>query len=463
MKVKKFQAVDMQEALKLVKAELGPHAVIIQTRKIVKDKTMFGLFGRPIIEVTAAVEGNAIPAKGGSYSRPSSQSPAASAPSRRIMQEAELPPRPEPRSQGGQAQQQTYAAMGQSQQAESFRDESPKGSASTFSNLAVVNNMITPLQDDVSELKDILEGITKNQNGSDENKVHNQAMETNLDDIKVMLEKLMKLSTTEKDRKELPPALGAFYERMLKNGLDDRVAIKLVQKANDSVEGELKNKESYLEAYLGNFISKLVKVGGGVDLVPGMAKVVSFVGATGVGKTTTIAKIAAKYKLKEKKKVVLITIDTFRIAAVEQLKIYANILGLPVEVVMTPNELRDKIDEYSHFDLILIDTAGRSQRESGQLVELKAFLDVTENMETHLLLSTTSNMQVLTETIDKFKQVGFDKLIFTKLDEGGQFGQILNLTIKTQKPLSFFTVGQRVPEDIEVASSERVADLILNR
>ncbi|MBF0274082.1 MAG: flagellar biosynthesis protein FlhF [Nitrospinae bacterium] len=454
MKVKKFEAVDMQEALKLVKAELGPHAVIIQTRKVVKDKAMFGLFGRPVVEVTAAVEGHSLPSPKKKTIMPQSG----------VTQKAEMPPPLTSGKTSLKGSVNPYTAMGNAKESDSLKEaSSKKESEERYNNLSTVNNMITPLKDDVNELRQILEKINQEKSVIEQERMQNSAKETELEDIKMMLHKLVRISTTEKESKELSPVLATFFQRMIKNGLDEKVALKLVQKANDSVMGAFKNKENYLEAYLGNFISKLVKIDGPLQLIPGMPKVVSFVGATGVGKTTTIAKVAAKYKLKEKKKVVLITIDTFRIAAVEQLKIYANILGLPVEVVMTPNDLKDKIKEYSNFDLILIDTAGRSQRESGQLVELKAFLSVVENMETHLLVSTTSNIKVLNETIDRFKEVGFDKLIFTKLDEGGLFGQILNMVIKTQKPLSYFTVGQRVPEDIELATPERVADLILNK
>ncbi len=460
MKVKKFEAVDMQEALRKVKAELGPHAVIIQTRKIVKDKSLFGLFGRPVIEVTAAIESHTVPSRQKKAAAPlrTSNNRARSG----LMQDAELPPLPQKEEQP--PQQPAYNALAFSEEAEKLHTSAKERSAepSRFDDLAVVSKMISPLKDDVNELKSILDKVAKERSDIELEQAQTKALQAEMSDIRTMLDKLLKANTTDKERLDIPPALSLFFERMIKNGLDERIALKLVQKAKETIGSEFAQKESYIEAYLGNFIAKLVKIEGPMQLAEGMCKIVAFIGATGVGKTTTIAKVAARYKLQEKKKVALFTFDTFRIAAVEQLRTYANILGLPVEVVMTPAELQSKIREYKDFDLILVDTAGRSQRESGQMVELKAFLDVMEHAEKHLLLSATSNIKVLNETIERFEQVGYDTLLFTKLDEGGLFGQILNLSVKVGKPLSYFTIGQRVPEDIELASAERVADLVLN-
>ncbi len=185
------------------------------------------------------------------------------------------------------------------------------------------------------------------------------------------------------------------------------------------------------------------------------------IGPTGVGKTTTIAKLAANLKLRQNRKVGLITIDTYRIAAVEQLRTYAQIIHVPLRVVMTPDELSAAIDEMDDLDAILIDTAGRSQRNVERLDELKEFLDAAAADEVHLVLSTTANVKNLQAAMDRFGSLGANKLILTKLDEAVSFGMILSIVKRMDAALSFVTTGQDVPDDIEVGQGRRLAQRIL--
>ncbi|MEM9372609.1 MAG: flagellar biosynthesis protein FlhF [Planctomycetota bacterium] len=194
----------------------------------------------------------------------------------------------------------------------------------------------------------------------------------------------------------------------------------------------------------------------------GNPRVISLIGPTGVGKTTTVAKLAAACKLRHGKRVGLITSDTYRIAAVEQLRTYAGIIGLPIKVVMTPEEMSAAIDSLRAMDVIIVDTAGRSQHDGKRLEELRAFIDAASPDETHLVLSSTVGNRVLERTTEKFGPLSPDRVILTKLDEAVCTGHLTGLTARLGLPLSFVTVGQEVPDDIEPARADRLARLALD-
>ena len=187
----------------------------------------------------------------------------------------------------------------------------------------------------------------------------------------------------------------------------------------------------------------------------------ALVGPTGVGKTTTIAKLAANFRLKEKRRVGLITVDTYRIAAVEQLRTYADIIDLPMHVVATPREMRETVAKMSHLDLILVDTAGRSPKDEVRLQELKAFLAEADADEVHLVLSSMTGSRTLEQTAEQFATVGTTSLILTKLDEVSSPGNVLPMLRTSGLPLSYLTDGQNVPDDIQIADAHRLAKLIL--
>jgi len=188
---------------------------------------------------------------------------------------------------------------------------------------------------------------------------------------------------------------------------------------------------------------------------------IALVGPTGVGKTTTLAKLAASFKLRHERSVGLITCDTYRIAAVDQLRTYANIIGLPLEVVLTPSEMPRAMHALAGCDVILIDTAGRSQRDTDRLVELREFLRQADPHEVHLVLSSTASEKVLLQEAEAFVGVGAQKVVLTKLDEAVSFGMLVNVIRSIGRELSFFTTGQEVPDHIEIGRADRLADLML--
>lgn len=189
--------------------------------------------------------------------------------------------------------------------------------------------------------------------------------------------------------------------------------------------------------------------------------VVALVGPTGVGKTTTIAKLAAACRFRDGLSVGLLTTDSFRMAAVEQLRSYAEILKIPLEVVIEPEEMQDALHRLEACDVILIDSAGRSRRDHERLGQLQAFLDAAGPDETHLVLSTTSGERTMLRDADAFASLGADRVVLTKLDETDGFGVILNVIRRLGTRISFVTTGQEVPDDIEQGGAGRIARMLL--
>ncbi|MGL5353959.1 MAG: AAA family ATPase, partial [Clostridium sp.] len=187
---------------------------------------------------------------------------------------------------------------------------------------------------------------------------------------------------------------------------------------------------------------------------------VVLVGPTGVGKTTTIAKLAGRLALIEKKTVGLITIDTYRIGAVDQLKTYAEIMDLPFKVVNTIKEMEEAVESLNHCDVVLIDTTGRSSKNTMQLSELRAYVQNAKPEHTALVLSATTKNRDIDIILNGYSSVSYDKIIITKLDETSVYGGIYNIIKKANKPVSFITTGQNVPDDIKTPNKEELIKLI---
>ena len=212
---------------------------------------------------------------------------------------------------------------------------------------------------------------------------------------------------------------------------------------------------------LAGYLGQVMKFTDGLRISPHGSRVVAFIGTTGVGKTTTLAKVAAHFVLEQNLKGALITADTYRISAVEQLKKYAEILGLPVEVVYSAADLKKAITRHRSKDFILVDTAGRSQYNEYQMDELKSLLSAHPRMEKHLVVSATTKEQDAAQIMERFSACKPDRIIFTKTDETRTVGMVLNLLAQRELPLSFLSNGQSVPDDIIPATAERLAELLL--
>lgn len=258
-----------------------------------------------------------------------------------------------------------------------------------------------------------------------------------------------------------PEHLVYFYYQMLKQGVCEEIILKLMKELKQDLSPDALGDRDRVRDSLISKIEKELLLAGPIDLVPGKTKVAALVGPTGVGKTTTVAKLAALYALDKKRKVALVTIDAYRIAAVEQLKVYAKIMGLPFKAVSSPEEFKNVLTHFVDRDLILVDTAGRSQQDQFQVKELKSFLRQSFPVEIYLALSITQKEDNLSAIGNKFGFLPVDRIVFTKIDESYTYGSILNQLFKIKKPLSYLTTGQKVPEDIEIAAKERIISLTL--
>lgn len=261
---------------------------------------------------------------------------------------------------------------------------------------------------------------------------------------------------------DLPDLLAPVYRRLIDQQVSEATAKKLVEAVRDNVTPEqLKDASAVRRAMLSAVADRLPVCGESKKTANGRPHVIALVGPTGVGKTTTVAKLAANLKLRKGAKVALITIDTYRIAAVDQLRRYAEIIDAPLAVVNAPNEIADAVARVGDHDYVLIDTAGRSPRDAVKLKELQQFLAAARPAETHLVLSTTCGRSSMMLALQRFSGVKADKLIFTKLDEADDVGATLDVVAEKRLPVSYVTAGQDVPDDIEVADSRRLAKLIL--
>jgi flagellar biosynthesis protein FlhF len=253
----------------------------------------------------------------------------------------------------------------------------------------------------------------------------------------------------------LPKVMQVFYNNLVKNEVDGEIAKKVIENVSAKLgtNSSVNDTANALSAIIAGILGKPDTIQPGQ---PGKPAVIMFVGPTGVGKTTTLAKIAANYLLNQKKSVGLITADTYRIAAFEQLKTYGEILGIPLSVVYSPGEIGDAIRQHSDKDIILIDTAGRSHRSKSQFEELKALVTAANADEVYLVLSATTSVRNCRDILSNYDFLKDYKLIFTKTDEAPLTGIILNVRYLTGKRLSYITTGQSVPDDIEIANIEKI-------
>jgi flagellar biosynthesis protein FlhF len=258
-----------------------------------------------------------------------------------------------------------------------------------------------------------------------------------------------------------PEELFHLFTELLDVEVSEDLARELVDRVRNDPRAAGLSDPMMLKARLFGLIEDDVRVSGPIRVTPGRCRLAALVGPTGVGKTTTIAKLAANFRLKEKRRVGLITVDTYRIAAVEQLRTYADIIDLPMHVASTPREMRQTVERMSHLDLILLDTAGRSPKDEVRIQELRAFLGEAGADEVHLVLSSVAAARTLEQTAERFAAVGATAILLTKLDEANGLGNVLPVLRSSGLPLSYLTNGQNVPDDIEVADARRLARLIL--
>lgn len=295
-----------------------------------------------------------------------------------------------------------------------------------------------------------------------------KVIEQRLDSLQSLLEKQLK-ATPEKDEfeKGAPEDSTVSFLKLIYNTLiNNEVAEKYANELIDDI-GKLDTQKASVDLILGNIYQKMIlKFGQPVTIPLGLDKqrVIFFIGPTGVGKTTTIAKLASQLCVNHKKKVVLLTTDTYRIAAAEQLRTYASILNVPFKVIYTEEEMMAAIKEYEEYDYILVDTAGHSQHNGEQKDAMAHFLrsvDDSVDKDTYLVVSATTKYRDLVAIADAYSEFTDYKLIFTKLDETTTLGNLFNLCMHTGASMSYVTCGQNVPDDIEVFSPQSTVKQLL--
>jgi flagellar biosynthesis protein FlhF len=288
------------------------------------------------------------------------------------------------------------------------------------------------------------------------------ALSRRLDSIQKMLHDLGRANQLPRND-QVPAELFQVYTELIDAEVEDDVARDLIYKLKRTATPAQLGDANAARAMLTALVESEIRCREPIAPKPGRRRVVALVGATGVGKTTTIAKLAANFRLRSSIKLGLVTVDTYRVAAVEQLRTYAEIIDLPMKVVTNPLEMRRALDELAGLDLVLIDTAGRSPKDELQIQELKSLLAEAQVDEVHLVLSMTSSRQSLEAAVDKFKAAGTTAVILTKLDEASGMGAVLSLARRVDLPISYLTAGQAVPDDIEPAHPRRIARLILGQ
>lgn len=304
-------------------------------------------------------------------------------------------------------------------------------------------------------------------------KKESSAIEEKLDSLQLLLEQQLQKPEEDKEEKEAKAEepkeetetdkfMKLLHRTMLDNEVDEKYASEIIEEI-----GELNKPNLPFDYALANIYQKMILKFGkpnGVTPARNGIKLVFFIGPTGVGKTTTIAKIASKFRVDEKKKVALLTADTYRIAAAEQLRTYANILEVPFRVIYTVEELEKAMEDFRDYDYLLVDTAGHSHQNTTQKDNMSDFIHAVDDKvekEVYLVLSATTKYRDLISIADSYKEMADYKLIFTKLDETTTLGNLLNLRLYTGASLSYVTYGQNVPDDIEDFNPQKTVKRLL--
>jgi flagellar biosynthesis protein FlhF len=459
MEVKKFEAPTLQEALETIKRELGPEAIILQTKK---NKRGFGLMSKASVEVTAAVSERSI--------------------GRKRVTEARLPEKALSEIQKMPAYRQADV---HEKLAASTRDEvklsSRPRTAVRYADIAESDDVATIAKPTVRAQAQVAYGAAPAAPAAQPAAVPAPVVRQDMvspmlkdarleiDALKQMVEELKSQQATQQANKtEISafgtPALQEAFDQLVVQGVDKRFALALIRQAGFELGADRsKDLESVLDQVAEEIMCG-IQTGDALEGIhpgTGTPTVMALVGPTGVGKTTTLAKVAA-LGIRKGLRVGLINLDYVKSSAFEQLATFARVLNLPFRAAHSVDDLSFAIRDFSTLDLILVDTTGRSQRDPEALKEIHSMLATIPSMRTLLVLSATTRDAEMYDMASRFAVFRPQGLVFSKLDETTLYGAIYNVPQKVRLPLLYFTTGQKVPDDIEQASAERVVALVMD-
>ena len=512
MQVKKFEAPTMQEALNVIKRELGPEAVILSTKQ---NRSGFGLMSKASVEVTVAVSEKDLKKKHMAekmlpqavkekiWSQPAAkqseiydnyfEKQLKRVNKERIelnatTQEKMARTQKKVEEVREQAQQRREQQQRGQQQREQMARQATQRTAAPMHAANTEQGMVRPMTGkryaDITDDDDV--GVAKpnyipaqarataaavNASAASD-KVRN--LEQDIAHLKTVISDLSNSrssSVSTRDEWDTNPAsndaIASVLQDLVGSGVEKKYARQLVKEATFELSSQEQNDESIVQEKLAMLMMKEIRVADllqnvGASSGKSTSTVIALVGPTGVGKTTTIAKIASQAILEKRLRVGLINLDSYKVAAADQLSTYAKIMNVPFRSVTTPDELQQAVYDFGSLDLVLIDTTGRSQKDQESLLQLRHTLAGIEDIQSVLLMSAATRDSDMNDIAGRFKIFEPVGLVFSKLDETSVYGCVYNTQKRTGLPLLYFTVGQRVPEDIERASAERVVDLILD-
>jgi flagellar biosynthesis protein FlhF len=431
MKIHKYKAATEKEAMAQVRNELGIEALIVSVKHI-KPRGLTRLFRKACIEVTAAKDDQNI---GGFNGLPSIKLNASDV----LLNSEKL-------TVSGDLNANTAEASNEVDEFKQFLERfSIKQEKKQEEHKSIVQSIQETLQEDLENNKNIFSTIS-------------QVEGTSIQDDKDKKETHGKIHIEEEPIEDTP-TLKLIYEQLI----DNEVAEPFANELMNGLAEHFVDHTPDIDDIVSIVYKRMVKYLSDIEVISTQANKgpVFFIGPTGVGKTTTIAKIASLHSLVYNRDVALITSDTYRIAAVEQLRTYANILGIPIKVVYTKEEMLEALEFLKDKDLVLIDTAGRSHKNKEHQNELYELLNSVMEKEVYLTLSVATKYRDLIKIAEVYQSVCKFNIIFTKLDETLSYGNILNIKMATEAKLSYITFGQNVPDDISEINPHKIAKNLL--
>jgi len=378
MQIKRFEAKNMTTALRLIKGELGPDAVILTARSLRKGKGFFGSMKYAGVEVTAAIDNQQLTKENGNSS----------------------------------GRKSIYPTWERSRIKDRYRFEKKE--------------VIRPT------------GYAG----------------------QIPIDRLRSQSARRSDLGGNHKATSAIYQQVLTQEVDRSIASEIIEEIKRRGAPLEKIGGEDLRSHLTSILEDMGVMVDGDVFGSGTARIAAFIGCSGVGKTTTIAKLAVLQSRQYKKRVGLITLDNYGIAAIEELRAYAKIIGIPLETAVNITELKHSIKKYQDKELIIIDTTGMNPQNKRLIREIKGYFAKLSDLQTHLVLSAPTKEKDLIAIADAFKEMNIHRLLFTKIDESSTYGNMVNLLIRTNIPLSFLCCGRKVPDDIEAGSTQKLVELL---